>query len=156
MEDYYFNLFRYTRWANRRVAEALRANPAATAEGLPLFAHVVAAEHNWLFRMLHQEPQLAIWPQLTLDECAAWIDKNAAGYETFLGGLGTGGLTTEVDYRNSAGVAYRNTVGDILTHVVTHGGYHRGQVAKAVGRSGGKAVNTDYIMFLREAPNRGA
>ena len=33
--------------------------------------------------------------------------------------------------------------------------YHRGQIAKAIGRSGGVAVNTDFITFVREAEPTG-
>lgn len=38
---------------------------------------------------------------------------------------------------------------DIVTHVVIHGAYHRGQIAKMVARAGTAVVNTDYVMWLR-------
>jgi uncharacterized damage-inducible protein DinB len=45
---------------------------------------------------------------------------------------------------------------DILTHVVVHGAYHRGQIAKLLGRAGVAAVNTDYITFARVVEPDGA
>jgi uncharacterized damage-inducible protein DinB len=33
--------------------------------------------------------------------------------------------------------------------VVTHGAYHRGQIAKAFGRAGVPAPQTDFILYVR-------
>ena len=52
-------------------------------------------------------------------------------------------------YRNTKGDEYANSVLDILTHVVIHGAYHRGQIARIIGRAGGQSPNTDYIAFIR-------
>ena len=109
MRDYYAQLFRYTEWANRRVLAALRANPAALPEAMPLFAHVLGGEHAWLCR---------------INDVPMRIERAEVEYDT--------------------------AVGDILTHIATHGGYHRGQVAKAIGRAGGTSVNTDFMQFVRE------
>lgn len=143
----FLKLLHYTRWANLRVIEALRATPSAHADALPLFAHVLAAEHTWLSRLRKQEPRVVVWPQLSLEECQAWVEENTAAFEALLGATG---LTEVMRYRTTTGQPYSNTVEEILTHVFTHGGYHRGQVARVIGRAGGKAPNTDYIMFLRE------
>ena len=35
-------------------------------------------------------------------------------------------------------------------HVVIHGAYHRGQIAKLIGRAGGKSLDTDFILFARD------
>ena len=39
---------------------------------------------------------------------------------------------------------------DILTQVVTHGSYHRGQIAKILGQSGESSINTDFIVYTIE------
>jgi uncharacterized damage-inducible protein DinB len=148
MRDYYARLFRYTEWADRRVLAALRANPAAGPDALPLFAHVLAGEHVWLSRLNGVATRIEVWPQLALDECEAVIAENAAGYAAVVAATADFGAT--VHYRTLAGVEYDTAVGDILTHVVTHGGYHRGQVAKAIARAGGTAANTDFMVFVRE------
>ena len=54
-----------------------------------------------------------------------------------------------VEYRNSRGVVFQNTVAEILTHVALHGSYHRGQIAMRVRAAGGVPVTTDYIVFRR-------
>jgi uncharacterized damage-inducible protein DinB len=144
-------MFRYVAWADRRTLDALRAAPAVHAEGLPLLAHLLAAEHVWLARLLGREPSHPVWPTLGIDECAALAAENEAGYRAFLGQLGEDQLAAPVRYRTSQGQEFVTPVLDILTQVITHGPYHRGQIAKAVGRAGGAAVNTDFITFAREA-----
>ena len=149
MRDYFRRLFAYTAWADRRALAALRATPDP-AEALRLFAHVLAAEHVWLSRLRGTAPAHAVWPTLTLDECTALADANAAGYADYLAGLGDDDFARPVRYRNTAGVAYETAVGDILTHVATHGGYHRGQIARAIRAGGGTPADTDFIIFVRE------
>lgn len=130
-------MFRYMAWADRRALEALRATPAAHAEALPLLAHLLAAEHIWLARLERREPRHPVWPALDLAECDVLAAENEAGYLAFVGRLGEVAPTWAVPYRTSQGHEFVTPVLDILTQVVTHGPYHRGQIAKIIGRSGG-------------------
>ncbi len=150
MRSYLARLFRYVTWADLRAVKALQAAPIAQAEALPLLAHLLAAEHVWLARLEQREPRHLVWPKLSLAECATLAAENTAGFAALLDRLSDEQLDAIIRYRNTQGLEFANTVTEILTHVVTHGAYHRGQIAKAIGRSGGAAVNTDFIMFLRE------
>ena len=55
-----------------------------------------------------------------------------------------------IAYRNTKGEEWRSSVLDILTHVVIHSGYHRGQIAAEVRRFGGEPACTDYIHAVRQ------
>ena len=148
---YLARMFRYMAWADRRALEALRAAPAAHAEALPLLAHILAAEHIWLARLEQRDPRYPVWPALGLDECDSLASENGAGYQAFVERLSDCHPTGGVRYRTSQGQEFVTSVLDILTQVITHGPYHRGQVARVIGRGGGAAVNTDFITFAREA-----
>jgi uncharacterized damage-inducible protein DinB len=150
MKTHLERLLRFVTWADRRTLESVRATPAAHAEALPLLAHIFAAEHVWLSRLEQREPRLAVWPTLTLDECEQLAAENEAGYSAYVEKLSDNQLATVMPYRNAAGQEFATPVLDILLQVITHGGYHRGQIAKIIGRSGGTAINTDFIMFARE------
>ena len=150
IRDHLLQMFAHLTWADRRAVESLRAAPAAEGERLRLFAHVVAAEHLWLSRIHGRPARVAVWPTLSIDECAALAEENRAAFEALLAAATPDDLGREVQYRNSAGNEYRNTVADILTHVALHGAYHRGQVATATRAAGGVPVNTDYIVFVRD------
>lgn len=62
-----------------------------------------------------------------------------------------GDLAATVDYENTQGERFRNSIREIATYVVNHGTYHRGQLrglAEAEGFDG--FPDTDLIHFLRE------
>jgi uncharacterized damage-inducible protein DinB len=136
-------------WADAQSLASLRQHPAAQAEALPLFAHVLAAEENWLARLETRAPRCSVWPTLSISECetlAAEIDR---GYQAYLEKLTESDMASVVHYRNTKGDEFANSVLDILTHAVIHGSYHRGQIARIIGRGGGQAPSTDYIIFVR-------
>ena len=62
------------------------------------------------------------------------------------------------DLLSSSVVAYKNAKGDAITSsaadVLTHGAYHRGQIAPIVAVAGGTLAVTDFIVFCREKPAR--
>jgi uncharacterized damage-inducible protein DinB len=156
MKTHLERMIRYMAWAARQSLAALRGAPAAQAETLPLLAHLLAAEHIWLARLEQRETRYPVWPTLTADECEQLAGENETGYRAFLGRLGEGQLGAAIRYRNTRGQEFATPVLDILTHVVIHGAYHRGQIARAIGRSGGTAVNTDFITFVREVEPTGS
>jgi len=90
------------------------------------------------------------WPELALAECATLVAENRLQYEKFFDGLAEADLEHTVKYRNSKGVEFHTPIKDLLTHVVLHGAYHRGQIAAAIRAAGREPVNTDFIAFVRE------
>lgn len=142
----------YAHWANSRALEMLRANPHVEAKALSLFAHLLATEHLWLCRLQNRNPDMAIWPELGLDECEKLIEMNFAGYREFFKNLNSQSLNAVIDYQTTKGVRHRTPVSDVLIHVFGHGQYHRGQLANSVQRCAGTVADTDYITFVREIP----
>ena len=84
--------------------------------------------------------------ELTLDQCEIEID---ALRDAWNGYLHEAVFDTVIDYTNSIGEKWSNRVLDILTHVVIHGAYHRGQIAIIVRDGGDAPAYTDYIHCLR-------
>ena len=148
MSDLLRDLYAHMWWAHDALTEELGRTPP-DAETLRLLAHVVAAEHLWLQRIDTQKPRVAVWPALTLDELGSLERENRARFTDLLERRDD---TREqrVRYRNSAGNAFENSVGEILTHVALHGHYHRGQIAKTMRAAGREPVYTDYIGFVRK------
>jgi len=144
-------LFAHMRWADVRALESLRTG-RIPPETLAVYAHVLGAEHVWLSRLRQQPPRMVVWPNIPLEECAALATENADGFEQFLGGLSEAMLSSELSYVNSAGQSFRSRVDDMLLQVVTHGTYHRGQIASQVRKAGGTPAPTDYIGFVRGVP----
>lgn len=149
MLAYLRRLFEHLFWADARVLDLLRS--VNDERSLGLFAHLLAAERVWLRRLRGDDSSsLAIWPTLSLPECAALAETNRAAYADYLSGLTERALTNKVTYRNSQGAEFRTSRQDILTHVALHGSYHRGQIMQSIRGFGAEPVNTDYITWVRE------
>ena len=138
-------------WADARVLGALQAAPQLSVP-LELFGHVLGAEQVWLARLEGRKSAIAVWPGLTLDQCASVAAESAGGYRRLAAALTEAELDAEVEYTNSAGAGFRSTRGDILLQVMMHGSYHRGQIAASVRAGGAEPAPTDYIAFARGAP----
>ena len=148
------DLIAHMRWADARVADTLTGNArqrelSQTADPVAVFAHVAAVEHLWYARIMATTPECAVWPELTVTESRAIAERHADLFEKLVAGGGDVGVERVVSYRNSAGRDFRNSVGDIVTHVTMHGCYHRGQIARLIRAAGGEPPYTDYIQFVR-------
>ena len=152
MTSYIRKLVDHMKWADAATLDALRASPGSEPRALTLYAHILGAEATWLARIDGRPPGVAIWPSLSVDECAALSARNADEYDALLASLAPADFAREIDYRNSAGQPFRSTLEDILLHVALHGAYHRGQVALVIRDGAGVPVPTDYIAFIRGAP----
>ena len=143
-------LFDYNRWANRQALASLASVEEARAERpLKLFGHVLGAERVWLARFDAPSPGIQPWPSITPSDAAAAIERLHAQWIALLDRLGPEGLEGELAYRNTQGTEFKTPVRDILTHLVMHSAYHRGQVAAAVRESGGNTAATDYVIWAR-------
>ncbi len=145
----FVRLFVYEGWANREAiaaTERLSPPPAAAVKWL---AHLAGAGAEWRARLTGTKSRLTVWPGLTLAECAVELKREAAEWAPYLDGLWDEDLQRPVLYRNSKGEEYRNSVSDILTHVLLHASYHRGQIAVAIRAAGGTPAYLDFIHAAR-------
>jgi uncharacterized damage-inducible protein DinB len=142
--------FAYDAWANREVLAGLRASARPTARPLQLLAHILSAEGLWLERIRKQPQSLPVWPDCTFDQCEAQITGLAQQWREFLSQLSPAGLSEKVAYKNSKGEPWTSTVEDVLTHVLLHSAYHRGQIASQVRDGGEQPAYTDYIHAVRQ------
>jgi uncharacterized damage-inducible protein DinB len=150
--DYVRKLIGHLEWADAAAIDALRTSPGSDATALTVFAHVLGAEAVWLARIAGRPADVAVWPVLSINDCANLAARNAAELNAIVATLTPTDLAREIDYRNSAGKAFRSTLEDILLHVTLHGSYHRGQVALLIRGGDGEPTPTDYIGFIRGAP----
>lgn len=138
-------------WADARARESivtLDAGGAEYMEAVRLYAHLAAAAHVWGSRIAGKTPLHPVWPALNLAEASELAAESIAGLAGAVA-QGSEELARPVTYANSAGATFSNTVEEIVRQIVTHGAYHRGQIAFLVRRGGGQPLATDYIVFKR-------
>jgi uncharacterized damage-inducible protein DinB len=142
--------FAYDAWANREVLVGLRASAPPATRSRQLLAHILSAQRLWLERIRKQPQSLPVWPDFTLDQCEVQIADLASLWREFLSQLSPAGLLEQVTYKNSKEEPWTSTVEDVLTHVVLHSAYHRGQIASQMRASGEQPAYTDYIHAARK------
>ena len=142
-------LFDYDAWANRETLASLEAAGTAPERALSVLAHVAGAKHLWLARLRADPATPGPWPVLAPDALAARLDDLAAQWRSYLAGLRPDDLARPVRYTNSKGDTFTSSVGDILLQLVSHGSYHRGQIAVLLRTAGKQPANTDYIHAVR-------
>ncbi len=144
-------LFAHLGWADREVLTALARAQEPDPGWIDLLAHVLGAEHVWLGRIEGRESRIAVWPDLTVEQCVRLAEENLAAFQRLVEHTPSG-FDRMVPYRNSAGQAFESSIEDILLHVCLHGAYHRGQIARAMREGGAVPAATDYIGFVRGVP----
>jgi uncharacterized damage-inducible protein DinB len=145
----YLRQFAYDEWANQEVLAAMRS-AGGDDRSLTLLAHILAAERLWLERVRQQPQSSPVWPKETLENCAAEITEMGRLWREYLEKTTDGALAETVSYKNSKGEPWTSTLADILTHVIMHSAYHRGQIASQMRASGKTPAYTDFIHAVRQ------
>lgn len=148
--DYLTRLFAYDNWGNREVLAALRTVQEPPARSMKFIAHILAAERLWFDRLQQHDQTVLVWPEMTLDECDAMASDLAKLWKSYLATTSEDNLATSVRYHNSKGEEWNNRVDDILTHVIMHSVYHRGQIAADMRNAGMTPAYTDFIHGVRQ------
>lgn len=141
------NLLHYDLWANRETLGSLKES--APPRSLRWLAHIIGAEYIWMARLRRRQETLPVWPDLDLDAWCERLDELSRLWPEYLDDA-PDSLSTKIPYKNSKGEVWTSTVEDILTHVVIHSAYHRGQIASDVRSNGGVPAYTDYIHAVRQ------
>jgi uncharacterized damage-inducible protein DinB len=157
MEDEFVNLadylrrqFAYDEWANREVLAAIRTAGSVNERSLQLMAHILAAERVWLDRLKQMPQSVPVWPKPDLEQCEAQAAELGGLWLQFLDLITAGDVSQSISYKNTKGEAWTSTIVDVLTHVVMHSAYHRGQIASHMRSIGQTPAYTDFIHGVRQ------
>lgn len=141
-------LFAWDSWANREVLVALKTLADPPTKTVSLIAHIVAAEWLWLNRLRGEIQRLEVWPEFTVEQSESEYSSLPEQWTRYLD-QAAHRLTDPVDYVNTKGEPWSSTIHDVLTHVVTHSAYHRGQIATDLRAAGHAPPYTDFIHATR-------
>lgn len=138
--------------ADQRVRQVGLASLAVPLErAVAIFAHVQAARQLWLSRVskLTGFPDGGVFPAWTIDHSERVAREMDTLYEGFIRARSVHDLMQGVEYTSTESVKYESQLSEILTHVVNHGSYHRGQIAQLIAQTGNKPPVTDFIAITR-------
>lgn len=148
MHTHFQQLFEYDLWANSRMLHALIDHEVADEKSLFWINHITNAEIIWVDRIKGKSEMISPALLRPLSEVAPALFNVHQELREL--------IEPDTDYRrvipytNSQGEAYKNTVGNILTHVANHSTHHRAQIAARLREMNIAPPGTDYIFFVRE------
>ncbi|MGA8271830.1 MAG: DinB family protein [Candidatus Sulfotelmatobacter sp.] len=150
--DHLRRQFAYEVWGNGEVLSAIKASRSESASGKPLqlMAHILSVQRLWLERLTQQSQSQPVWPEYSLDQCRTHMAELRRLWSEYLAQLSSVSLVEKITYRNSKGEPWSSTVQDVLTHVLLHSAYHRGQIASLMRAGGDSPAYTDFIHAVRQ------
>ena len=146
----FLRMFAYDHWANRECLRAMSSAASVPSTTIGRMAHILSAEKLWLDRIRKEKQSMPVWPSATIKECEELADKMASTWRNYLSLLQPNGLADNVEYRNTKGEAWSSRIEDVLTHVLMHSAYHRGQIALEMRSAGIEPAYTDFIHGVRQ------
>ena len=158
--DRFQRLQAYERDSGSAVLASLASVPASKRTGtaitraMALAAHIQAARLLWLHRLTGtgERPEAVFFDTMTLGEVEHMTADADEAWRTYADELTDAELGRVARYANLQGQPHECVVGDVLTHVINHGSYHRGQIAMLVKQAGGTPAVTDFIFFAYREP----
>ncbi|MCC6817427.1 MAG: damage-inducible protein DinB [Bacteroidia bacterium] len=115
---------------------------------ITLMSHIVNAHQIWNDRVLGKVNQILVFGQHTFDEMKQQIIENS---NITIDILNSKNLDEVIEYKNTKGQTFTNSICQIFLHIFNHSSYHRGQINQLLSRAGKEAMISDYIFYNRTA-----
>lgn len=144
---HFLRLFNFNKWANKEVMKSIHSQEVSD-EIIRKMVHVMWAEWAWLQRVQGKViDRSTIVELISKDELQLRLNQNSEAWIQFI--EETEDFEKIYDYQLLNGTESTSYLSDILTHVVNHGSYHRGQIATLLRQDGLIPNPTDFIQFSR-------
>lgn len=150
-------MFAYDAWATGATLTSIESvtvekrSAPAFVRLVQIAAHIQVAKGVWMDR-LHLRPppaRIEFFPSWSIEHIRETGIELERQWSSYLDAIHDIDLDNPITYTSSEGAKYESTVDEIMTHVVNHGTYHRGQIARLVSECGGQRASTDFILYTR-------
>ncbi len=142
-------LWSYNNWANNLLFKTYEGyGERMPASCLRLLSHIVNTQSHWLNRVTGGPQKVGVWDEHDWDGCKRLHEETAQELKAIMEAHAAE-MQVKIEYANTQGRVFQNTLSDILLHVFNHGTYHRAQIAQEMRKNGLDPINTDYINFVR-------
>lgn len=146
MKEKLVDLFEYTYHFNKEMIKIISENLEKVDEKtISLINHTLNAQQIWNSRILN-EKSFEVW-QINPFENLNGI--NQQNFNKSLEIVQKFDPDQKIEYQNSRGKKFENTVFEMLFQAINHSTYHRGQINSLLKQSGITPILTDYIFYKR-------
>lgn len=147
MKSFFLEILEYNHHFNQKLIGCfLTSGELISERAVALLNHLINAHQVWNNRLSPEGTLYGIWEHHATSLLESIDHKN---YEKSIRIVNDLELNNLVQYSNSKGETFNNTIQDILYHIVNHATYHRGQIAAEFRNSGIEPLITDYIFYKR-------
>jgi len=146
MKDKIIDLLEYTYHFNKEMIQIILKNTSKIDnKTLNLINHTLNAQQIWNSRILN-EKSFEVWQINPLED----LEKiNHINLEKSSYIIINFDIDQRIEYKNSKGTVFENSIFEILFQAINHATYHRGQINFLLKQNGIEPLLTDYIFYKR-------
>jgi len=146
MKEKLIDLIEYTYHFNKEMIHVISDHIVQIDDKIiSLINHSLNAQQVWNSRIL-EEQSFEVW-QINPFENLQEI--NRSNYLKSIQIIESRDLDEKIEYQNSKGTRFENTIFEMLFQVINHSTYHRGQINSLLKAQGIEPILTDYIFYKR-------
>lgn len=146
MKEKLIDLFEYTNHFNLEMIKVIAENRELVDDKtISLMNHTLNAQQIWNARILN-ETTFEVWQ---INPLESFVEINHNNFLKSIDIISNFDLDKRVEYQNSRGTKFENSIFEMLFHAVNHSTYHRGQINSLIKQNGITPVLTDYIFYKR-------
>lgn len=147
MNVFFNQLFDYNFYCNKKLIEKCSSIENTPEKSIELFSHILNVHHRWNAALTGHTPEYAANQIHSVKE---WGDIHYENQRSsFEITTSADDFEKRIDYENSEGRLFTNTVQDILFHIINHSTHHRAQIASDFRQNGLEPLQLDYILYKR-------
>lgn len=146
MKEKLIDLFEYTYHFNKEIIRIISETIAKVDEKIiSLINHTLNAQQVWNSRILN-EKSFEVWQINSFEKLEEINNQN---FQASIQIIENSDFDQRIEYQNSKGIKFENTIFEMLFQAVNHSTYHRGQINSLLKQSGIEPILTDYIFYKR-------
>ena|SRR5690606_31524862 len=146
MKEKLIDLIEYTYHFNKEMIHVISDHIVQIDDKIiSLINHTLNAQQVWNSRILGEQ-SFEVW-QINPFENLQEINRSNYLKSTQI--IEIRDLDEKIEYQNSKGTRFENTIFEMLFQVINHSTYHRGQINSLLKAQGIEPILTDYIFYKR-------
>ncbi|MCD0478080.1 damage-inducible protein DinB [Chryseobacterium sp. LC2016-29] len=146
MKEKLIDLFEYTYHSNKEMIKIISENISKIDDKtIGLINHTLNAQQIWNSRIVG-EKTFEVW------QINSFENLEEINHENFLKSIQiieNSDFEQKIEYQNSKGNKFENSIFEMLFHTINHSTYHRGQINSLLKQNGIEPLLTDYIFYKR-------
>ncbi|TLP75883.1 DinB family protein [Maribacter sp. ACAM166] len=147
MKAFFNEIFDYNYYCNKKLIDECLELVELPLKTKSLFSHILNAHDIWNARILGKASGYKVWQE---HDVKNWADIHYENQRSSFEIMSNADeFDKRIDYENSEGRIFTNTLQEMLFHIINHSTNHRGQIAVDFRNNGITPIGLDYVHYKR-------